>query len=237
MRDLGSRLLAALAERGPRPALVRYETEGRIEMSGRVLADWVIKAVNHLDQEIGLAPQDTLVLELPEHGRRTVLALAGWALGADVHLIDVPHVPATAVSAAAPGPAPSGGTLRADIRVLATTDPASPLASPAEEVLALDAHALSLRFSGQLGPLVRDWVQETRGAGDRLEVPLGPWSGPEPAAELPAGADALGITGDGTGADAPLLLAALCAGRTVVGPLSALDADMRRAEGLQTDPS
>lgn len=208
-------LLRALEAIGTRPALVWYGGDGRIELSGHVLANWVIKSANHLGDEIAPAEGDDLVLALPPHWKRLVLALTGWSLGLHVHV------------AGSPEDLPSAPT------ILATDSPESPLAADADEVLALAALSLSPRFPAALGPLVRDWVQEVRGSGDALGVDLGTWSGPAP---LDEGVDAPVVLLDGDGADAKDAATALGAwlrGGRVIGPRAAVDADRARAEGVE----
>lgn len=222
-RTEGDALLAALAAIGPRPAIAWYGDEGRTELSGRVLGNWVIKAANHLGAEVGIAPGDPLVLDLPEHVKRLILSLAGWALGADVRI-----APGRPGAAAAPGHPSAGG-----MRVVATDHPEGPLAADADELLVLEAVALSLRAPGPLPPLARDWAQELLGAGDALAVPLGPWSGPAPRPRDDGGRPVL-VGGDGAdgGADTARILAAWMAGGRVVAPGRAVDTAARRAEGV-----
>lgn len=69
------------------PRLTWYGEEGeRIELSGRVLANWVTKAANLLTDECGTGVGDRLVLDLPAHWRLLVWACAGRALGAEVEV-------------------------------------------------------------------------------------------------------------------------------------------------------
>src|SRR5699024_7729037 len=62
-----ARLLSALESTGPRPALAWYGEAARIELSGHVVANWVIKAIGHLHDEIALDPDDEVVVDLPPH--------------------------------------------------------------------------------------------------------------------------------------------------------------------------
>ncbi|WP_010535101.1 TIGR03089 family protein [Brachybacterium squillarum] len=204
-------LLDALERTGPRPALAWYAPEGRTELSGHVLANWVIKAIGHLDAEITLAPGDPVALAMPPHWKRLVLALAAHALGAEVEVL-------------APGTAPTR-----EPRVLVTDEPSGPLAEDAEEVLALQPVALAPRFAGELPPLVHDWVAEVRAHPDRLAAPLPAWSGPTPAGS----GERVLLTGDGAGAaELPGALAAWLAGGGVVGPAAAVSARAAREEGV-----
>src|SRR5699024_7548407 len=80
-------LLSALESTGPRPALAWYGEAARIELSGHVVANWVIKAIGHLHDEIALDPDDEVVVDLPPHWKRLTLAVACWALGARVTVL------------------------------------------------------------------------------------------------------------------------------------------------------
>ena len=217
--DVASGLLAALERTGPRPALAWYEEEGRVELSGHVLANWVIKSIGHLHDEIALAPGTEVVLDLPAHWKRLVLALAVWSLGGTPRAAD--GVRATAFLPHAPSSVPE---------VLISDRPGSGPVEDADEVLAVDPISLAARFSGELPPLVHDWAQEVRASSDRLAVALPAWSGP--SAEPVGGSDLAGGTPgpparllvEDDGLDAvPQVLGALLAGGGIVGPASRVD--------------
>lgn len=216
-----TQLLTALERSGPRPALAWYGEAARIELSGHVLANWVIKSIGHLHDELALEPEETVVLDLPVHWKRLALALAAWSLGADVTILDRD---ADLEGAAVP-PAP---------RVVATDHPDSTLAADADEVLALDAVSLAPRFDGALPALAHDWVAEVRASPDQLGVDLPAWSGPPPADAARPGEGAvprLLVAGDGLTA-APAVLGALLAGGGIVGPQVAIGEDRAREEAV-----
>ena len=213
--DTGARLLAALERTGPHPVLAWYGEAARIELSGHVLANWVIKAIGHLDGELALAAGDEVVLDLPPHWKRLVLALAAWSLGA---------------SARTAGDSPAGD----QPQVVATDRPASELAEGADEVLALEAVSLAPRFSGQLPTMVHDWAAEVRAFPDQLSVPLPSWTGPDPrlgTAEGTTAAPRLLVDGDGLEV-MPAVLAAWLAGGGIVGPAGAISAQQATEEGV-----
>lgn len=89
-------LLTALQREPGRPRITVYDdTEGptrgeRIELSGRVLANWVAKAANLLVDEVDLQPGDRARLALPPHWRTVYWALAVWATGATLTLDEDP---------------------------------------------------------------------------------------------------------------------------------------------------
>lgn len=70
-----------------RPRLIHYDTRDgipeRIELSGRVLVNWVNKAANLLREEFDAEPGTRVALDLPAgHWRAVYWALATWAVGA-----------------------------------------------------------------------------------------------------------------------------------------------------------
>ncbi|GAA2739421.1 hypothetical protein GCM10009867_35420 [Pedococcus aerophilus] len=117
-----SSVLATLLRTDPaRPRITFYEdTDGptrgeRIELSGKVLANWVNKAANALQEELDVSPGSTVRLDLPPHWRSVYWALATWSVGATVVT----------------------GTPSSDEQddVLVTTDPAAAEGFPGEAVL------------------------------------------------------------------------------------------------------
>jgi uncharacterized protein (TIGR03089 family) len=86
-------LLAALVTSDPgRPRVTWYDdadglTKGeRIELSGRVLANWVAKGANLLVDDLDVGTGDVVTLDLPAHWRLLCWAGAAWAAGAMVRL-------------------------------------------------------------------------------------------------------------------------------------------------------
>ena len=83
-------LASMLASDPGRPRLTCYDdvpgpTHGeRIELSAKVLANWVSKAGNLLQDDLDGAPATTLGLDLPAHWRAFYWALAAWSVGATV---------------------------------------------------------------------------------------------------------------------------------------------------------
>ena len=229
----GRALLAALEALGPTPALAWYGEASRIELSGHVLANWVIKAIGHLHDEVALEHGDTVVLDLAPHWKRLVLALATWSLGGEVVLL--PRTRAGDPSADDAATAPPGDV--EDPRVVVTDRPDSALADTADEVLAVQGVSLAPRYVGELPPLARDWLVEVRGSSDRLGVALPAWSGPAPDADagLTGTPPRLLVTGDGLEA-APRVLGALLAGGGIVGPAAVVTPERAEVEGV-TDRS
>jgi uncharacterized protein (TIGR03089 family) len=81
-------VLADLLHSDPaRPRVTFYDDSvnvgERIELSAKVLANWVSKAANLLQEELGLGPASVVRLELPaQHWRTLYWALAVWSVGA-----------------------------------------------------------------------------------------------------------------------------------------------------------
>ncbi len=111
-------LAAAVASDPGRPRLTWYGGDGeRVELSARVLLNWVAKTANLLVEELldlpapGRAP--VVALDLPVHWRSLVWGLAAWAVGArvtDGGAADA-DVVVTAVPATAPAPRRGGAPL------------------------------------------------------------------------------------------------------------------------------
>jgi len=87
-------VLAEILRSDPaRPRVTFYEdTDGptrgeRIELSGKVLANWVAKAGNALQDEYDLGPGSVVRLSLPPHWRAVYWAFAIWSVGATVDLV------------------------------------------------------------------------------------------------------------------------------------------------------
>ena len=75
-----------------RPRITCYDdTDGltkgvRIELSARVLSNWVAKAANALQEDYDVEPGSRVLLALPPHWRTAYWALATWAVGGCVVL-------------------------------------------------------------------------------------------------------------------------------------------------------
>ncbi|MEI2777439.1 MAG: TIGR03089 family protein [Tetrasphaera sp.] len=80
-------LLPRLLRSDPaRPRITCYDdtTGERIELSAKVLANWVAKAANLLQEEFDAGPGTRVALDLAPHWRTLYWALATWAVGAEV---------------------------------------------------------------------------------------------------------------------------------------------------------
>jgi uncharacterized protein (TIGR03089 family) len=159
-------LLLALSASDPgRPRLTWYDdangpTRGeRIELSARVLSNWVAKAANLLVDELDVEPGDRVVIDLPPHWRAVYWLLAAWSVGAEVVVVQrLPAAPATADNASA-----------SDARVLITDDPHTAPAGPT--VVAVTLAALARGWDGSpLPDGVVDEAASVTGQPDLFEA-------------------------------------------------------------------
>lgn len=152
-------LAAAVAADATRPALTFYDDSPdgrgeRIELSRRVLATWVAKAANALQESLDVQPGSVVLVDLPApHWRLAYWALAVWSVGA---------------------------TLTVDAHegadVLVTTDPDGDLAEDSDEVVAVALPALARDFGRELRSGVMDEAAELASYGDAFS----PWDEPDP---------------------------------------------------------
>ncbi len=126
------------------PRLTWYGPDSeRVELSGRVLDNWVAKTSNLLQDELDAEPGTRLRLDLPAHWKSVILAVAAWQLGAEVVFAG------------------------AEAELLATTDPAHGAAEGGfDAVMAVALPALAMRWPGGLPSGAVDYAAEVRSHGD-----------------------------------------------------------------------
>ncbi|MFL6080735.1 MAG: TIGR03089 family protein [Ornithinibacter sp.] len=172
-------LLRRLVASDPgRPRITVYDdtdspTRGeRIELSARVLANWVAKAANLLRDDLDVGEGSVVLLDLPPHWRTLYWAFAAWSVGACV------EVPAHRTSGdAGQGPAPSAaGAIVPDVVV---TDAVGVAAAATEAVLVTLA-ALARSAAGPVPAGVVDEARELATHGDVFDGWAQP-DGSEPA--------------------------------------------------------
>ncbi len=150
-------LAAATASDPGRPRLTWYGADGeRIELSARVLTNWVAKTANLLVEELldDLEDPGPVLLDVPAHWRSVVWVLAAWTVGAEV---------VSPGGAGAGGPGPDGPP------VVVTTDPAR-TAAPSGGVPLVVMTLAALAFaSDDVPPGALDYNAVVAGFGD--EVP------------------------------------------------------------------
>lgn len=143
-RDVPDLLNHLLTDPG-RPRLTWYGPDGeRVELSAKVLDNWVAKTANLLVEELDAGPGRTVGIDLPTHWRTVVWLLATWSAGAH------------AVIAPAPDDAPD---------VLVTTD-ADRAKAASGLVVAVALPALATSFGPGLPPGALDAASEVRRQSD-----------------------------------------------------------------------
>ncbi|GAA4398102.1 TIGR03089 family protein [Fodinibacter luteus] len=191
-----------------RPRITVYDdtdspTRGeRVELSARVLANWVAKAANLLQDDLDVGPGSTVRIDLPPHWRTLYWALAAWSVGACV------EVPAGRTGAGvdgrgAVGVAPAGGVLAAGGGSDAVPSPrassgadvvvtdAVDAAAVADEAVLVTLAALARAAAVPVPAGVVDEARELATHGDVFEA----WAEPGPADA------ALRVVGGGAGKD------------------------------------
>ncbi len=154
-------LLRRLVDADPgRPRITVYDdtdspTRGeRVELSARVLANWVAKAANLLQDEMDAGRSTVVRLDLPPHWRTLYWALAAWSVGA---CVEVPTTRATGTD-----DAEDTGTSAAVVVV--SDDPF--VAEAAEEGVLVTLAALARSAPGSVPPGVLDEAKEVATHGD-----------------------------------------------------------------------
>lgn len=129
------------------PRLTWYGPDSeRVELSGRVLDNWVAKTSNLLQDELDAEPGTAIRIDLPAHWKSFVWALAAWQLGMEVVL--------------------DGSA--ADL--LVTNDPSDHTGAAYDAVVAVPLAALAMSWPGELHPGVVDYAAEVRSHGDVFMV-------------------------------------------------------------------
>jgi uncharacterized protein (TIGR03089 family) len=124
------------------PRLTWYGPDAeRVELSGKVLDNWVAKTSNLLQDELDAGPGMRLALDLPAHWKTMVWALAAWQLGLETVL--------------------DGNG--ADFLATAAPDAVT---GKYDAVVAVALPALAMRWDGGLPAGFLDYAAEVRSHGD-----------------------------------------------------------------------
>ncbi|MFJ3957641.1 TIGR03089 family protein [Arthrobacter sp. NPDC090010] len=154
------------------PRLTWYGPGGeRVELSGKVLDNWIAKSANLLQDELDGAPGGSIALALPGHWKTLILAVAAMRLGMTVHPVQ---------DAVADSLSETDMTATADAGLLGQAD------SIDTQLIAVALEALALRWSTPLPSGVLDYAAEVRNHGDVFT----PWDEPD------AGTVLLNIAGE-----------------------------------------
>src|SRR5690625_2438331 len=80
-------LISRVSSDPGRPRITWYAAGGeRVELSGRVLENWIAKTTNMLVEEFDAEPGVRVLIDLPAHWKQVVWALSTWRAGATVVL-------------------------------------------------------------------------------------------------------------------------------------------------------
>ena len=188
-----AQLLARVRASDPgRPRLTWYGAGGeRVELSARVLENWVAKTANLLVEELDAVPGTAVHLGLPAHWRSAVWSLALLAAGAAPSALDAAEVVVTDRPDAVPAP-------------------------PGALLVVVALPALALTAGPGLPPRALDHNAEVAGYGDQLPLVAG-----APAVEVvralaPQERVLLGAEGTGPTGLAAVLLDALAVDGSLV---------------------
>lgn len=131
-----------------RPRITWYDDEAgptqgeRIELSGKVLTNWVSKAANLLQDDAAAGPGTTVGLDLPTHWRAVYWALAAWSVGAEVVIgAAAPDADVLVTADAGRAATHRGDTVLVTLAALARSHPeASTAAGAVDEARELSTH-------------------------------------------------------------------------------------------------
>lgn len=141
----------SLVAAGTSPALVWYDDEGRVELSGKVFANHVAKIANFLEQECDFMPGSRIVLDLPAHWKSIAWALGGLVAGGFV------VVGREKIDDGEPG------------TIIVTNTPEEVSADdPDDVVVALNLDSFAFAWEGELPDGVADGAAEVIGQADVL---------------------------------------------------------------------
>ena len=176
-----------------RPRVTVYDdtdtpTRGeRIELSARVLANWVAKAANLLRDDLDAGPGSTVLLDLPPHWRTLYWAFAAWSVGACVEVparrtldAGATGMPCSADEGAGAAPAADGDPAVVSAGADVVVTDAVEVASAADEAVLVTLAALARSAPVGVPAGVVDEARELATHGDVFDA----WD--EPAAADPA---------------------------------------------------
>lgn len=160
--------LLDMLESRPQPAVVFYSSdESRVELSGRVLANWAVKLVGLFGEEYDLGEGDRVLLDTAAHWKAAAVLLAASAMGSQVAV-----EPAEAAE------------------VVVTDRPGAWIRSEQlgeAELAAVSAGMVDASFEEATGEALPAWVldisADTPQQPDQLTAPLPPVALPETAEE------------------------------------------------------
>lgn len=172
-------LLRALVAADPgRPRITVYDdtdsaTRGeRIELSARVLANWVAKGANLLRDDLDVGGGSVVRLDLPPHWRTLYWALATWSVGAAVDVPARRRPDAGGAAAAA-----DSGDAGVDVVVTDAVDVASAATASGADVVFVTLAALARSATVPVPAGAVDEARELATHGDVFDA----WDEPDPS--------------------------------------------------------
>lgn len=161
-------LLQGLRQHQPSsPRLIWYGTGGeRVELSGRVLDNWVAKTSNLLVDDLDATEDSNVLLAMPPHWRSLCWVLAAWQVGATVSLQPVEF---ESVEAGEDAVAPRGAvTVKPAADVVVATEPErfANVVAPPQYLVAVALGALQMKWDGELPSDTVDYAGEVRSHAD-----------------------------------------------------------------------
>lgn len=179
METIDALLARTKTVRSSSPRLIWYGTgHERVELSGRVLENWVAKTANYLVDELDAGPGTVVRLDMGVHWRSLCWALAIWQVGATLQLGPVSDVGPAGDREAERDAADSGGARNGGARSggadkaaagpeeAAITVTAAPRPDLPGTVVAVALGALQMRWPGALPAGVLDYAGEVRACDD-----------------------------------------------------------------------
>lgn len=163
-------LLRSLVDADPTtPRLTSYGEGGeRIELSARVLDNWVAKTANLLVEELDAGPGTRVAVDLPVHWRTVVWALATWSAGAEL----APVGERVAAVTPTPGSGAGAGDDAADVVVTDRPDAHAATLPAASSLVAVALPGLAMRYPGELPGGALDYARVVAGFGDVFVPPV-----------------------------------------------------------------
>ena len=185
MRTPASVLAEILRSDPARPRVTFYEdtpgpTHGeRIELSGKVVNNWISKAGNALQDEYDLGPGSVVRLALPPHWRTLYWAFAIWSVGATVDLAgegapdllicDDPDLPLTLDP-------PAGDVILVTLAALARVHPGTVHAGAIDEARELATYGDQFASRADPGPDDVALITQAGPTAYKSVVPQRDWS-------------------------------------------------------------
>ena len=161
-----------------RPRITVYDDTGsatrgeRIELSARVLANWVAKGANLLRDDLDVGGGSVVQLDLPPHWRSLYWALAAWSVGAAVDVPARRRPDAGGAAAAA-----DSGDAGVDVVVTDAVDVASAATASGADVVFVTLAALARSATVPVPAGAVDEARELATHGDVFDA----WDEPDPS--------------------------------------------------------